>query len=52
MQGGIFPKKLAPSFVSDKKHASGSSKGDHNSLDHPEVMAIFELASFQQSAVQ
>ena len=30
-------------ICSEKKHTSGSSKGDHNSLDHPEVMFFFNL---------
>ena len=30
-------------ICSEKKHTSGSSKGDHNSLDHPEVMYFSHL---------
>ena len=40
-----LPDESGAKICSDKMHTSGLSKGDHNSLDHPEVM-FFQTCEF------
>lgn len=54
MRNRVVPsqKNLPPSFISDDMNSSGSCKDGHNSLDHQEVLVIFELVRFPQGEVQ